>query len=136
MRLLAIDYGSKRTGIAITDPLQIIASGLCTVPTTEPISFLKKYTSEEPVEAFVIGLPKRLNNQDSSVETLIQLCITQLQNEFPSIPIYRQDERFTSKLAFQSMIDSGLKKKQRQNKALIDEISATIILQNFLDKKQ
>ncbi len=136
MRLLAIDYGSKRTGIAITDPLQIIASGLCTVPTTELISFLKKYTSEEPVEAFVIGLPKRLNNQDSSVETLIQLCINQLQNEFPSIPIYRQDERFTSKLAFQSMIDSGLKKKQRQNKALIDEISATIILQNFLDKKQ
>ena len=112
MRLLAIDYGSKRTGIAITDPLQIIASGLCTVPTTELISFLKKYTSEEPVEAFVIGLPKRLNNQDSSVETLIQLCINQLQNEFPSIPIYRQDERFTSKLAFQSMIDSGLKKKQ------------------------
>jgi hypothetical protein len=84
----------------------------------------------------VIGQPKRLNNEDSSVETHIQQLITQLQKEFPTIPIHRQDERFTSKLAFQTMIDSGLKKKQRQNKALIDEISATIILQNFLDKQQ
>ena len=84
----------------------------------------------------MIGQPKRLNNEDSSVETHIQQLITQLQKEFPTIPIHRQDERFTSKLAFQTMIDSGLKKKQRQNKALIDEISATIILQNFLDKQQ
>ena len=132
MRLLAIDYGTKRTGIAVTDPLQIIASGLCTVETSTLLAFLKQYTAEEAVEAFVIGQPKRLNNEDSSVETHIQQFITQLQKEFPSIPIHRQDERFTSKLAFQTMIDSGLKKKQRQNKALIDEISATIILQEFL----
>ena len=132
MRILAIDYGTKRTGIAVTDPLQIIASGLCTVETPILLAFLKQYTAEEAVEAFVIGQPKRLNNEDSSVETHIQQFITQLQKEFPSIPIHRQDERFTSKLAFQTMIDSGLKKKQRQNKALIDEISATIILQEFL----
>lgn len=136
MRILAIDYGTKRTGIAVTDPLQIIASGLCTVETPTLLTFLKQYTTEEAVEAFVIGQPKRLNNEDSSVETHIQQFITQLQKEFPTIPIHRQDERFTSKLAFQTMIDSGLKKKQRQNKALIDEISATIILQNFLDKQQ
>lgn len=135
MRLLAIDYGTKRTGIAVTDPLQIIASGLCTVETPTLLAFLKQYTAEEAVEAFVIGQPKRLNNEDSSVEAEIQKFISKLQQEFPEIPILRQDERFTSKLAFQTMIDSGLKKKQRQNKALIDEISATIILQNFLDKQ-
>ncbi|WP_314276572.1 Holliday junction resolvase RuvX [Capnocytophaga sputigena] len=136
MRILAIDYGTKRTGIAVTDPLQIIASGLCTVETPTLFAFLKQYTTEEAVETFVIGQPKRLNNEDSSVETHIQQFITQLQKEFPSIPIHRQDERFTSKLAFQTMIDSGLKKKQRQNKALIDEISATIILQEFLSSKK
>lgn len=135
MRLLAIDYGTKRTGIAVTDPLQIIASGLCTVETSTLLAFLKQYTAEEAVEAFVIGQPKRLNNEDSSVEAEIQKFINKLQQEFPEIRIHRQDERFTSKLAFQTMIDSGLKKKQRQNKALIDEISATIILQNFLDKQ-
>ena len=135
MRILAIDYGTKRTGIAVTDPLQIIASGLCTVETPTLLAFLKQYTAEEAVEAFVIGQPKRLNNEDSSVEAEIQKFISKLQQEFPEIPILRQDERFTSKLAFQTMIDSGLKKKQRQNKALIDEISATIILQNFLDKQ-
>ncbi|UZD38419.1 Holliday junction resolvase RuvX [Capnocytophaga ochracea] len=132
MRLLAIDYGTKRTGIAVTDPLQIIASGLCTVETPTLLAFLKQYTAEEAVEAFVIGQPKRMNSEDSSVEAEIQKFISKLQQEFPETPIYRQDERFTSKLAFQTMIDSGLKKKQRQNKALIDEISATIILQEFL----
>ena len=132
MRLLAIDYGTKRTGIAVTDPLQIIASGLCTVETSTLLAFLKQYTAEEAVEAFVIGQPKRMNSEDSSVESHIQQFITHLQKEFPTIPIHRQDERFTSKLAFQTMIDSGLKQKQRQNKALIDEISATIILQEFL----
>ena len=136
MRILAIDYGTKRTGIAVTDPLQIIASGLCTVETPTLLPFLKQYTTEEAVETFVIGQPKRLNNEDSSVETHIQQFITQLQKEFPSILIHRQDERFTSKLAFQTMIDSGLKKKQRQNKALIDEISATIILQEFLSSRK
>ena len=132
MRLLAIDYGTKRTGIAVTDPLQIIASGLCTVETSTLLAFLKQYTAEEAVEAFVIGQPKRMNSEDSSVEAEIQKFINKLQQEFPEIRIHRQDERFTSKLAFQTMIDSGLKKKQRQNKALIDEISATIILQEFL----
>ena len=132
MRLLAIDYGTKRTGIAVTDPLQIIASGLCTVETPTLLAFLKQYTAEEAVEAFVIGQPKRMNSEDSSVEAEIQKFISKLQQEFSEIPIHRQDERFTSKLAFQTMIDSGLKKKQRQNKALIDEISATIILQEFL----
>ncbi|SQA78673.1 Putative Holliday junction resolvase [Capnocytophaga ochracea] len=132
MRLLAIDYGTKRTGIAVTDPLQIIASGLCTVETPTLLAFLKQYTAEEAVEAFVIGQPKRMNSEDSSVEAEIQKFISKLQQEFPEISIHRQDERFTSKLAFQTMIDSGLKKKQRQNKALIDEISATIILQEFL----
>ena len=132
MRLLAIDYGTKRTGIAVTDPLQIIASGLCTVETPTLLAFLKLYTAEEAVEAFVIGQPKRMNSEDSSVEAEIQKFISKLQQEFPEISIHRQDERFTSKLAFQTMIDSGLKKKQRQNKALIDEISATIILQEFL----
>ncbi len=133
MRIIAIDYGTKRTGIAVTDPLQLIASGLCTVPTAELIPFLKKYIASEPVEAFVIGQPKRMNNEDSEVEANIQQCIRFLQKEFPTIAIHRQDERFTSKLAFQSMLEGGLKKKQRQNKALIDEISATLILQSFLE---
>lgn len=96
MRLLAIDYGTKRTGIAVTDPLQIIASGLCTVETPTLLAFLKQYTAEEAVEAFVIGQPKRLNNEDSSVEAEIQKFISKLQQEFPEIPIHRQDERFTS----------------------------------------
>ena len=135
MRIVAIDYGTKRTGIAVTDPLQIIASGLCTVNTAELLPFLKKYTAAEAVEAFVIGEPKHLNNEASEIETDIQKCIEKLQQEFPTIVIHRHDERFTSKLAFKAMIDSGLKKKQRQNKALIDEVSATIILQEFLDKR-
>ncbi|GJH41516.1 putative pre-16S rRNA nuclease [Capnocytophaga sp. HP1101] len=136
MRILAIDYGTKRTGIAVTDPLQIIASGLCTVETSTLLDFLKQYTTEEPVEAFVIGEPKRMNSEASGVETEIQKFISKLQEVFPEISIHRQDERFTSKLAFQTMIDSGLKKKQRQNKALVDEISATIILQEFLSGKK
>ena len=136
MRLVSIDYGTKRTGIAVTDPLQLIASGLCTVPTPTLLTFLKSYLAQEPVEAFVIGEPKRLNNEPSRVEGEIQQFIHRLQEAFPTIPIHRQDERFTSKLAFQSMIDSGLKKKQRQNKALVDEVSATIILQEFLSTKK
>jgi len=108
---------------------------LIIVATNELLPFLKKYTAEEPIESFVIGQPKRLNNEDSDVEVLIQAFITQLRQEFPDIAIHRQDERFTSKIAFQTMIDSGLKKKQRQDKALIDEISATLILQQFLEKK-
>ena len=133
MRILSIDYGTKRTGLAVTDPLKLIASGLTTVDTPQLLPFLEKYTAEEAVEAFVRGWPKRLNNEDSAVEADIQQLLTKLKERFPTIKIHRYDERFTSKIAFQTMIDSGLKKKQRQNKALIDEISATLILQDFLN---
>jgi len=131
-RILAIDFGKKRTGIAITDELQIIASGLTTVETKLLISFLKDYISRENVELFIIGKPKQMNNNDSESEALILPFIKKLQKEIPQIPLKRVDERFTSKMAFQTMIDGGLKKKQRQDKGLIDEISATIILQSYL----
>lgn len=131
-RILAIDFGKKRTGIAITDELQIIASGLTTIETKLLISFLKDYISRENVELFIIGKPKQMNNNDSESEALILPFIKKLQKEIPQIPLKRVDERFTSKMAFQTMIDGGLKKKQRQDKGLIDEISATIILQSYL----
>ena len=134
-RLLAIDYGSKRSGIAVTDELQIIASGLTTVDTKELIRFLKTYCTKESVELFLIGLPKQMNNELSESEPLILKFIKILKKEIPHIAIERVDERFTSKMAFQTMIDSGLKKKQRQNKALVDEISATLILQSYLHNK-
>ena len=134
-RILALDFGKKRTGVAVTDPLQIIASGLATVETKQLLVFLKDYISKEEVDIFVVGLPKQMNNQPSESEHLIQPFIKKLKNTFPNIPIKREDERFTSKLAFQSMIDSGMKKKQHQNKATIDEISATLILQSFLNRK-
>jgi len=132
-RILAIDYGVRRTGIAVTDELQLIASGLTTVNTKELLSFLKKYVNDESVELFVIGEPKQMNNTASESEVHIQEFIRKLALELPEIKIARVDERFTSKMAFQTMIDSGLKKKQRQNKALVDEISATIILQSYLE---
>ena len=131
-RILAIDYGLKRTGIAVTDELQIIASGLTTVHTGQLISFLKNYTDEEKVELFLVGEPKQMDNNPSESETLIIPFIEKLKKSFPNIPIKRVDERFTSKMAFQTMIDSGLKKNQRKNKALVDEISATLILQSYL----
>jgi len=131
-RILAIDYGKKRTGIAVTDNLQIIASGLTTVPTEELFIFLKEYTNNEEVELFLIGEPKQMDNTISESEALISPFIVELKKLFPTIPVKRIDERFTSKMAFQTMIESGLKKKQRQNKALVDEISATIILQSYL----
>ena len=134
-RILAIDFGKKRTGIAVTDPLQIIASGLDTVEAKQLLTYVKDYISKEEVDIFVVGLPKQMNNQPSESEQLIQPFIKKLKNAFPNIPIEREDERFTSKLAFQSMIDSGMKKKQRQNKATIDKISATLILQSFLNRK-
>lgn len=134
-RILAFDYGTKRTGIAVTDELQIIASGLTTVNTKEIFSFLTNYLKNENVELFVVGEPKQMNNQHSESETFIKVFIEKLKSTFPKIDIVRIDERFTSKIAFQSMIDGGLKKKQRQNKALIDEISATIILQTYLEQK-
>lgn len=134
-RILAIDYGLKRTGIAVTDELQIIASGLTTVDTKTLLSFLKDYTTEEKVELFLVGEPKQMDNTASESEALIRPFIAKLEKEIPNIPIIRVDERFTSKMAFQTMIDSGLKKNQRKNKALVDEISATLILQSYLYSK-
>ena len=117
-RILAIDFGTKRTGIAVTDELQIIASGLTTVNTKELLQFLKDYTQKEQVELFLVGEPKQMDNTASESEIHILPFIMKLQKMFPNIPVQRVDERFTSKMAFQTMIDSGLKKKQRQNKAL------------------
>lgn len=134
-RILAIDFGKVRTGIAVTDELQIIASGLQTVATSELIAFLKSYTASEHVELFVIGEPKQMNNEPSESEELIIPFLEKLKKAFPEIPIERVDERFTSKMAFQTMIDSGLSKKKRKNKALVDEISATLILQSYLYSK-
>ena len=131
-RILAIDFGTKRTGIAVTDELQIIASGLTTVLTKTLIPFLKDYIKKEQVELFVIGEPKQMDNTASESEVQIASFIEKLKKAIPNMPIKRVDERFTSKMAFQTMIDSGLKKNQRKNKALIDEISATLILQSYL----
>ena len=131
-RILALDFGQKRTGIAVTDELQIIASGLTTVDTNELLTFLLEYTARENVELFIVGKPKQMNNEDSQSEEFIVPYLEKLSKKFPNIKIQREDERFTSKMAFQTMIDSGLKKKQRRNKALVDEISATIILQSYL----
>jgi len=135
-RLLAIDYGTKRTGIAVTDELQLIASGLTTVPTEKLISFLKNYFIDENVELVIIGEPKQKDGTHSRVEEEIKKFIQKFSELFSAIKMGRMDERFTSKMAFQTMIDSGLNKKQRQNKALIDEISATIILQDYLYNKK
>jgi putative Holliday junction resolvase len=131
-RIMSIDYGKKRTGLAVTDPLQLIASGLITVLTHELIPYLRKYMAEEPVELMLIGEPKNLDGTSTDATALVTECIRILQKNFPELPVKKIDERFTSKMAFQTMIDSGLKKKDRRNKALVDEISATIILQEYL----
>jgi putative Holliday junction resolvase len=131
-RILAIDYGLKRTGIAVTDPLQIIATGLTTVESKQLIPFLKDYFSKETVELIIIGEPKNMDDSDTHATPLVEKCIKELQKNFPSIPIKKVDERFTSKMASQAMIDMGMKKKQRRNKALVDEIAATILLQEYL----
>ncbi|WP_416442498.1 Holliday junction resolvase RuvX [Leeuwenhoekiella sp. A16] len=132
-RILALDYGTKRTGIAVTDELQLIASGLTTVPTHELLKFLQEYLAAEQVERILIGEPKRMNNEASGVEADI-ISFREKLEKVTSIPIERVDERFTSKMAVQTMLDSGLKKKKRKDKALVDEISATIILQTYLYK--
>ncbi len=134
-RILAIDYGKKRIGIAVTDELQLIGSGLTTVATSEIFDFLTTYLNNEKVALFLVGEPKQMDYTASESEELIIPFLKKLKEVFPEIPVERVDERFTSKMAFQTMIDSGLKKKQRQNKALIDEISATIILQTYLSRK-
>ncbi|ASV29079.1 Holliday junction resolvase RuvX [Maribacter cobaltidurans] len=133
-RILALDYGQKRTGVAVTDELRIIASGLTTVPTNDLIPFLTQYLEEESVDVLVVGEPKQMNNQPSESEVYITPFLKQLSVSFPNLKVVRQDERFTSKMAFQSMLDGGLKKKQRRNKELIDEISATLILQDYLKR--
>ncbi|MFV0531434.1 MAG: Holliday junction resolvase RuvX [Flavobacteriales bacterium] len=134
-RIMGIDFGAKRTGIAVTDELQIIASGLTTIETEDIFTFLQNYFQTEKVETVVIGLPKRLNNEDSVIEEQIQQFIAKFKKIFPFIQLERHDERFTSKLALQTMIESNTTKKKRRNKALIDQISATIILQSFMEKK-
>ena len=134
-RIIAIDYGTKRTGIAVTDELQLIASGLTTVATKGLLSFLKEYFAKEKVEAMVIGEPKRMSGEASDVEEDIVRFRESVIKTFPSLTIIRQDERFTSKMAFQTMIDSGIGKKKRQNKALVDQISAAIIFRHYLHNK-
>lgn len=129
---MAFDYGLKRTGIAVTDELQLIASGLTTVETSTIFTFITNYLKTEKINLFIVGEAKQLNNQPSESEVFIQSFVQKLEITYPTIPIIRIDERFTSKIAFQTMIDSGLSKKQRQNKKLLDEISATIILQSYL----
>ncbi|MFD2550320.1 Holliday junction resolvase RuvX [Bizionia sediminis] len=135
-RILAIDYGKVRTGIAVTDELQIIASGLTTVETPNLLKFLLNYIETETVDLFLVGEPKQMNNMPSESEALIKPFLKTLQKAIPQIPVERVDERFTSKMAFQTMIDSGLSKKKRRNKALIDEISATLILQSYLEAQK
>lgn len=134
-RILAIDYGIKRTGIAVTDELQIIASGLTTIPSETIIPFLKDYFSKENVSTVLIGEPKQMNGLPSESAPIIEKFVETFSVEFPQMKVIRVDERFTSKMAFQTMIDSGLRKKQRQNKGLVDEIAATILLQDFLTRK-
>lgn len=131
-RILAIDYGLKRTGLAVTDPLQIIATGLTTVASRELIPFLRNYFVKEQVERIVIGEPKNWDDTDTHATPLVEKCIKELEKNFPSVPITKVDERYTSKMAKQAMIDMGMKKMQRRNKAIVDEIAATIMLQDYM----
>ncbi len=135
-RIIAIDYGRKRVGIAVTDPLQLIANGLTTVHAKDIFSFLKEYLQKEEVEKIVVGYPLNLKNEGSEALQFINPFIQKLEKTFPNVSIDTHDERFTSKMASAAMIEGGLKKKQRQNKALIDKISATIILQSYLEFKK
>lgn len=132
-RILAIDYGTKRTGLAVTDPFRIIATGLTTVPSKDVISFIAEYCKKEDVEIFVVGEPRQMSNQPSSITPQVEQFIRQLAKAFPEKKIDRMDERFTSKLAMQAIIASGVKKSDRRNKELIDQTSATIILQSYLE---
>lgn len=135
-RILAIDYGKKRTGIAVTDSMQIIANGLTTVPTHTLMDFLMNYVQKEQVERIIIGHPKQMNNEDSENMKNIVPFMNQLKKKMPQMPVELVDERFTSVLAHQAMLTGGLKKKDRQNKALVDEISATIILQSYMESRK
>lgn len=134
-RILALDYGRKRTGIAVTDPLQIIATGLETVPSFEIFTFLENYFKKEKVDTIVVGYPVQMNNKPSEAVAYIDPFLKELGKRFPSFKIVLADERFTSKMASRVLVDAGAKKKQRQDKAMIDKISAVIILQSFMDSK-
>lgn len=134
-RILAIDYGTKRVGLAVTDPLQMIANGLDTVHSKDVLAYLKDYLAKETVDCIVVGEPKRLNNEAAQAEEHIAPFVKKLKKEFPDVPVERFDERFTSKMAFQAMIDGGLKKKDRQDKAMVDKVSAVIILQSYMQSK-
>jgi len=131
---MAIDYGLKRTGIAVTDPLQIIATGLTTVESPKLIAFLKDYLRNEQVELILIGEPKNWDDSDTHATPLVHEIMKRIQKEFPAVPLKTVDERFTSKLASRAMVEMGMKKKQRRNKALVDEIAATIMLQEYLGR--
>lgn len=131
-RIISIDYGLKRTGLAVTDPLQIIATGLTTVESKKLIPFLKNYFSKEEVELIIIGEPKNWDNSDTHATPLVERCIKELLKNFPTIPIKKVDERYSSKMARDAMIEMGMKKKQRRDKKLVDEIAAIIILQEYL----
>ena len=135
-RIMAIDYGRKRTGLAVTDELQLIATGLTTVETHKLMPFLDDYLKKESVERFVVGEAKHMDNTPSESAQYIEPFVDTLRKRYPSVPVDRIDERFTSKMAFQSMIDGGLSRKQRQNKALIDTVSAVLILQNYMQAKE
>jgi len=134
-RIMAIDYGRKRSGIAVTDTLQLIANGLTTVPTHQLLQFVVDYVAREPLERIIVGAPKQMNNEPSENMKYIEPFVRSLRKRLPDIPVEYVDERFTSVLAHRAMIDGGLKKKARQDKALVDEISATIILQTYLENK-
>ena len=135
-RIMAIDYGRKRTGIAVTDSLQRIANGLTTVPSGELVKFIQNYMAKEPVELIVVGQPKQMNNEPSENMRYVQAFVTHLKRTLPQIPVEYYDERFTSVMAHQAMLEGGLRKKKRQEKALVDEISAVIILQAYLESKK
>lgn len=131
-RIISIDYGLKRTGLAVTDPLKIIATGLTTVESKQLIPFLKDYFLREEVELIIIGEPKNWDDTDTHATPLVEKCIKDLQKNFPAIPIKKVDERFTSKMAKDAMLEMGLKKSQRRDKKLVDEIAATIMLQEYM----
>ena len=135
-RLLALDYGTKRVGIAVTDELQLIASGLCTIRTHDCMDFLIEYLSKESVSTIVMGMPKNLRNQNTDASPYVIGFAKQIRKQFPEMKVELIDERFTSKIAFQSMIDGGLKKKARQDKVLVDEVSATLILQSYMEQQK
>ncbi len=135
-RIIAVDYGTKRTGLATTDPLQIIASPLNTIPTHQLITYLLSYCQHEETEAFVVGMPKNLDNTDTNATKAVETFVRKLKKAFPDHPVHLHDERFTSKMALRAMIDGGTTKKYRRQKENIDKISATIILQSFLESKK